>query len=118
MAPIWMKTANIFQNPSCRSRRIHRSHRSRWPVELIGRNSVTPSTIPRMIAFNRSGNALLRLVHGRRALDVQHAADDGDGDGGPDAEVAQAAGDPLVVVALEPAEVIDVDDDDQDGRRL
>src|SRR5690348_2131639 len=38
--------------------------RIRWPVEETGRNSVTPSTMPRMIAIRRIGTSV-----GRRQVD-------------------------------------------------
>src|SRR5437868_3149615 len=38
--------------------------RIRWPVEETGRNSVTPSTMPRMMAITRIGTSV-----GRRQVD-------------------------------------------------
>src|SRR3954449_11001103 len=38
--------------------------RIRWPVEETGRNSVTPSTMPRMMAITRIGTSV-----GRREVD-------------------------------------------------
>src|SRR6476646_7999676 len=53
IAPSWMMTLNAAHfsasKPSSSVARI------KWPVEETGRNSVTPSTMPRMIAIRRIG---------------------------------------------------------------
>src|SRR4051812_2541520 len=55
IAPSWMMTLNAAHlsasKPSSSVARI------RWPVEETGMNSVTPSTMPRMIAIKRIGMA-------------------------------------------------------------
>src|SRR3569623_1150287 len=49
IAPSWIKTVNESQNaPSPRWKK--RSASSKWPVEATGRNSVTPSMMPRITA--------------------------------------------------------------------
>src|SRR5688572_17599992 len=50
MAPSWMTMANIFQNSSSSRTPSSPCVSRRCAVELTGRNSVSPSTIPRMIA--------------------------------------------------------------------
>src|SRR5687768_9895215 len=115
-----MNTANVFQSElgASRSMPIQRSQSSKCPVELTGRNSVTPSTMPRMIALSRSGMSgkgqksgvrdqreatplaarsqsarasrrSTRPVRAPDALYVQQPAPDGDGDRRPDADVAE-----------------------------
>src|SRR5687768_6725391 len=117
MAPIWMKTVNIFQNGSSRLMLIHRSHRSRWPVELTGMNSVRPSTMPRMIALPSSSIRfgpsihLLRPIEHDGFLDVLNAAEERDGHGGIDAKVAHPSRVQLQVPFAQPLVIVDVQQD-------
>jgi hypothetical protein len=48
MAPSWMTIVYIFQKLSCRFKPKSASAIRRCAVELIGRNSVSPSIMPRM----------------------------------------------------------------------
>src|SRR3954452_13891866 len=63
MAPSWITTSKTVLpgpvNPISSAARI------RWPVEETGRNSVTPSTMPRMTAISRIGTSA-----GRREVDA------------------------------------------------
>src|SRR5262249_4442257 len=52
MAPSWMAISKLFWNSVC-SRPKSRLARIKCPVEEIGRNSVKPSTTPRMMACSR-----------------------------------------------------------------
>jgi hypothetical protein len=51
-----MNTTNVEKKSLSPIWRFSRLQSRRWPVELTGRNSVTPSTIPRMIALMMSDN--------------------------------------------------------------
>src|SRR4051812_23787574 len=57
-------------------------------------------------------------IEADRALDVEHAADDGDGDGGGDAEVANVGGRLQISTIGEHLVVVHVNQDDQDRDRL
>src|SRR5215475_5302891 len=60
MAPTWMIAVNAVGPGPEMSMCSSFSAIVRWPVELIGRNSVSPSTMPRTIAFHSaSGTDLL-----------------------------------------------------------
>ncbi len=52
MAPNWIRTVKVSHTGPLTPRSF--SARSRCAVEETGRNSVRPSTTPRMIAFNQS----------------------------------------------------------------
>ncbi len=52
MAPDWMTISNSLPRSSLKSSRS--PARIRWPVDEMGRNSVSPSTMPRMRALSRS----------------------------------------------------------------
>src|SRR3954453_6551678 len=62
IAPNWMMTLNAAH--FCASKPRSSVARIRWPVEETGRNSVTPSTMPRMMAITRIGTSV-----GRRQVD-------------------------------------------------
>src|SRR5258708_21299146 len=63
MARSWIRIAKLFQKlPSPRSK--NRSASSKWPVDDTGRNSVTPSTIPRITA--RTASDIITWVHSDR----------------------------------------------------
>jgi len=53
IAPSWMMTLKAAHFSASKPRSS--VARIRWPVEETGRNSVTPSTMPRMIAIKRIG---------------------------------------------------------------
>jgi len=54
MAPSWINISKVFAFSPVNERRFPAS--MRWPVDETGRNSVTPSTMPRMQAFMISIN--------------------------------------------------------------
>ena len=60
MAPSWIRIAKLFQKPSS-PRPKKRSANNRWPVDDTGRNSVTPSIIPRSTA--RSVSDIIDPIH-------------------------------------------------------
>src|SRR5262245_13213431 len=55
IAPNWMSTAKVLPKSSS-SKPKNLCTSNRWPVEDTGMNSVSPSTIPRTNALNRSDN--------------------------------------------------------------
>src|ERR1700733_7927595 len=59
MAPSWISTTKLSQKaPSPRPKKRFTS--SMWPVEETGKNSVMPSTMPRMTARNESDSMIKR----------------------------------------------------------
>src|SRR3954471_10924242 len=60
MAPVWMTMLKTFQRSSFASSRS--PARMRWPVLEIGRNSVSPSTMPRMTALIRMARSIFSLL--------------------------------------------------------
>src|SRR5260370_17200155 len=56
MAPSWITMENIFQYPFDKSSPINASAMGKCAVELTGRNSVSPSTIPSTTASKYSFN--------------------------------------------------------------
>src|ERR1700730_1533870 len=59
MAPSWITIVYVFQNGSLKERWKRASQIRRCAVELIGKNSVTPSTIPRMTDRRKSFTILV-----------------------------------------------------------
>ena len=65
MAPSWMTTRNISLNAGVMSMWMNSSASIMWPVLETGSHSVSPSMIPKMIAFKMShmaGDPSLRSV--------------------------------------------------------
>src|ERR1700736_1578530 len=62
MAPSWITIVYIFQNGSLSERWKRASQIRRCAVELIGKNSVTPSTIPRMTDRRKSFTILVLVI--------------------------------------------------------
>src|SRR5688572_6807839 len=56
MAPVWITRLNASQRSPVASSRS--AARIRWPVLEIGRNSVSPSTMPRTTALSRRARSI------------------------------------------------------------
>lgn len=59
MAPVWIAISNTLALPPTKP--ISEPARIRWPVEEIGKNSVSPSTMPMMAALT-SNKVSTRIV--------------------------------------------------------
>src|SRR5438477_8584790 len=64
IAPSWIRIAKLFQKLSS-PRLKKRSASNRWPVEETGRNSVMPSTMPRITARIAS-DIMIRVRYDRK----------------------------------------------------
>ena len=60
MAPSWITTSNMLPNSSETFRVMNSLSNIRWPVDDTGSHSVTPSTMPKRMAFRISNRWIIR----------------------------------------------------------